>query len=153
MPVEPRLQQRLDRRRHDDLTVAAVLAHECEHLLDEERVPVGRLQDPPTHVARQLRTARETRDQQFAVLAGERLEQDRRCVQLAAAPSRPQLEQLGAGDAEQEDRRVARPVGDVLDQVEEDGLGPLDVVQHEDLRPLCGAGLDQLAERELRVGW
>ena len=71
-------------------------------------------------------------------VAGERLEQDRRRVQLAAAPAGSQLEQLGPGDAEEEDRRVARPVGDVLDQVEEDRLRPLDVVEHEDLWPLRG---------------
>ena len=94
----------------------------------------------------------EPRDQQLAVLGGERLEQDRRRIELAAAPAGPELEQLGTGDAEQEDRRVARPVGDVLDQVEEDGLGPLEVVEHEDLRPLRRARLDQPAKRELRVG-
>ena len=83
--------------------------------------------------------------------AGERLEQDRRRVQLAAAPTGPQLEQLRPGDAEQEDRCVARPVGDVLDQVEEDRLGPLDVVEDDDLRPLRRPRLDQLAKRELRL--
>ena len=64
----------------------------------------------------------------------------------------PLLEQIGSGDAEQQDRRVARPVGDVLDQIQEDGLGPLDVVEHDDLRPLGRARLEQLAEGELRLG-
>ena len=102
-------------------------------------------------VVGELRSARESRDQQLAVLAGERLEQDRRRVELAAAPAGSKLEQLGAGDAEEEDRRVAGPVGDVLDQVEEDGLGPLDVVEDEDLRPRRRPRLDQLAKGELRV--
>ena len=104
------------------------------------------------HVVGDLRSAGEPRDQQLAVLGGERLEQDRRRIELAAAPAGPELEQLGTGDAEQEDRRVARPVGDVLDQVEEDGLGPLEVVEDDDLRPLRRARLDQPAEGELRVG-
>ena len=69
-------------------------------------------------------------------------------VQLAAAPAGPQLEQLRPGDAQQEDRRVARPVRDVLDQVEERRLRPLDVVE-DDERPFR-AGLEQLAERERR---
>ena len=99
----------------------------------------------------ELRPAGEPRDQQLAVLDGERLEQDRRRIELAAAPAGPQLEQLGPGDAEQEDRCVPRPVGDVLDQVEEDGLGPLEVVEDDDLRPLRRARLDQLAEGELCV--
>ena len=105
-PVEPGLQERLDRRRHHDLRLAAVLAHHREHLLDEERVPVGGLQDSLAHVVGDLRPTGEPRDQQLAVLDGERLEQDRRRIELAAAPAGPELEQLGAGDAEQEDRRV-----------------------------------------------
>ena len=75
-----------------------------------------------------------------------------RRVQLAAAPARPLVEQLRARDAEEEDRRVAREVGDVLDEVDEDGLGPLQVVDDDDLRSLGGARLEQPAERELRLG-
>ena len=67
-------------------------------------------------------------DQRLAFVGAERLEQERRRVQLAAAPARPYVEQLGARDAEQEDRRVAREVGDVLDEVDEHRLGPLQVV-------------------------
>ena len=36
--VDARLEERVDGGRHDDLPVAAVLAHHREHLLDEERV-------------------------------------------------------------------------------------------------------------------
>ena len=39
-------------------------------------------------------------------------------------PSRALVEQLGPGDAEQQDRRVPGPVRDVLDQVEEGRLAP-----------------------------
>ena len=44
--------------------------------------------------------------------------------ELAAAPGRAALEQLGPRQAEEQDRRVAREVGDVLDQVEEGRLAP-----------------------------
>ena len=71
---------------------------------------------------------------------------------LPAAPARSHVEQLGARDAEEEDRRVAREVGDVLDEVDEDGLGPLQVVDDDDLRSLRGAGLEQPPEGELRLG-
>ena len=37
--VDARLQERMDRRRDDDLAVPTVLAHHREHLLDVERVP------------------------------------------------------------------------------------------------------------------
>ena len=105
-PVEPGLQERLDRRRHHDLRLAAVLAHHREHLLDEERVPVGGLQDSLAHVVGDLRSTGEPRHQHLTVRDGERLEQDRRRIELAAAPAGPELEQLGAGDAQQEDRCV-----------------------------------------------
>ena len=59
-------------------------------------------------------------------------------VQLAAAPAGAQLEQLGPRQTEDEQRRVARPVGDVLDQVEERRLGPLQVVEAR--RPAAGRG-------------
>ena len=40
----------------------------------------------------------------------------------------------------------------MLDQVEERGLGPLQVVEDNDERPLRGFALQQLAECELRLG-
>ena len=43
--VEPRREQRLDRPRDRDLAVAGRL-DERDHLLDEERVPLGRIADP-----------------------------------------------------------------------------------------------------------
>ncbi len=42
------------------------------------------------------------------LVAGERLEQDRRRVQLAAAPARPDLEQLRPRDAEQQEQPASR---------------------------------------------
>ena len=73
---------------------------------------------------------------------------------MSLPPPQPgrDVEQLGARDAEEEDRRVAREVGDVLDEVDEDGLGPLQVVDDDDLRALGRTRLEQPAERELRLG-
>ena len=75
-------------------------------------------------------------------------------VAFSLPPPQPgrDVEQLRARDAEQEDRRVAREVGDVLDEVDEDGLGPLQVVDDDDLRPLHSPGFEQPPERELRLG-
>ncbi len=81
----------------------------------------------------------------------ERLEQERRRVQLASGPARPIVEQFGARDAEQEDRRVTRHVGNVLDEVDEDWLGPLQVVDDDDLRPLGRPRLEEPPEGELRL--
>ena len=77
----------------------------------------------------------------------ERLEQHGRRVQLAAAPAGPPVEQLRPRHAEQQDRRIAAQVGDVLDQIEERLLAPVDVVEHDDERPSHSDRLEQLAER------
>ena len=61
---------------------------------------------------------------------------------IAVARSRPppqpgpDVEQLGPGEAEDHQRRVAHPLGEVLDQLEQRLLGPVDVLEdeHERLR-------------------
>ena len=59
-------------------------------------------------------------------------------------PGGAAVEQLRAGHAEQQERGAAGEQRDVLDQVEERLLAPLDVVEHDDERRLL---LEQLAER------
>ena len=76
----------------------------------------------------------------------ERLEQRGRCIQLAAAPGGSHVEQLGPCHAQQQDRSVPAEIGDVLDEVEERRLAPVQVVEDDDDRPLGGASLEQLAE-------
>ena len=72
----------------------------------------------PARLVVELDVGEEAVGKPSSVRLGERLEQDRRGVQLAAAPARPDVEQLGSRDAEEEDRRGTRPVDDVLDEVE-----------------------------------
>ena len=50
-------------------------------------------------------------------------------------------------EAADENRRVPAPAGDVLDEVEERRLAPLDVVEHEHDRPLPGERLEQAPHR------
>ena len=63
------------------------------------------------------------------------------------APAWTAVVQLGAGHAEEEDRRAGRDERDVLDQVEQRLLGPVDVVEDEHQRLLARDRLDELAER------
>ena len=116
-----------------------------DHLLDEERVAAGRLEDP-RRAARPTIPSVQRGDQLGRLLRRERLEQHVRRVQLAAAPGRPARRAApaapdrGAGSA----RRGS--VGDVLDQVEEGRLAPVDVVEDDDERLLGGVRLEQLAK-------
>ena len=65
---------------------------------------------------------------------------------LRAAPSRTGLQQLGAGQAEDQDRRATHALGQVLDQVEQGGLRPVDVLEHDHPGPLARDRLQQPAE-------
>src|SRR5207247_10333120 len=82
-------------------------------------------------------------EQGYALVLRERLEQDRARVELASGPAGPLVEQLGPRKAEQEHRRVAAQVDDVLDQVEQRRLGPVDVLEDGDERALPGERLEQ----------
>ena len=66
-------------------------------------------------------------DQFAGLVAGKRLERDRRRVAPAAAPSRAAVEELVAGQADDQ-RRPAHPAGEVLDQVEHSLVRPVDVL-------------------------
>ena len=126
----------------------AVVDEHLEHLLDEQRVPLRRLEDPCAGVLGELGLAEEVAHQELAFASGERLEEHRGRVHLAAAPCRPRVEELGSGEADEQDRRVARPVRDVVDEVEEGRLGPVHVVEDDDERLLARHLLEQLAHGE-----
>src|SRR5581483_71061 len=76
-------------------------------------------------------------DEELALGAAERLELDRRRAHASAAPAGMDVEELCARKAEQEQRR-AHPVGEMLDQLEERLLGPVDVLECEDDRLRLG---------------
>ena len=129
-----------------------VLAHHREHLLDEERVPGRRDRDPLAR-ARSSGAVDGEPLHELGALVLRRAARAGASVAFSLPPPQSGLhvEQLGARDAEEEDRRVAREIGDVLDEVDEDGLGPLQVVDDDDLRALGRARLEQPSERELRL--
>ena len=126
----------------------AVVDQHGEHLLHEQRVALGRLGDagrrpspaswpgpggwPAARWPR--RSARGSSSTEVAL--GFLLPQ--------AALS---VEQLGAGGAEQQERGVPRPVGDVLDEVQQGGLRPLDVVEHHDQGTTPGQRLEEGPQR------
>ena len=147
--VDARLQESVDGWWHGELAVA--LPGHGDHLLDEERVPARCGRDALARGRVQLPLTEQVVDQDRALVVPERLEQERGRVELSATPVRPRVEQLRPRDAEQEDRRVAREIRDMLDEVDELGLGPLQVVDHGDLRSVGRTRLQQLAERDPRL--
>ena len=140
--IQPRRQQRRDRRWDRELGLVATSF--CEHgdeLLDEEGVSIGGLEHAdPCGLGE---TSSEVGDQRLAVRVRKALEQERARVRLSAAPAGSLLEELGTGDANQEDRRTPHPLRQVLDQVEEGGLGPVHVLEEDDEGPLPGERFEQ----------
>ena len=162
--LEPRGQQRLDRRRHPQVdqrscrhppvAVASqrtVVDQHREHLLDEQRRALGRGEDPIARLVRKRRATEQVPDQVAALVVGERLERDRRGVELAPAPARPLVQQLRPRDAEHQDRRLSRPARDVFDQVQERGLAPVDVVEHHGERCRLRDRLQERPDRPERL--
>ena len=62
-------------------------------------------------------------------------------------PPAADLEQLGSGDEQEQDGSVDQAIRDMLDEIEQRGLGPLDVVEDDDQRPPARQVLQQVAHR------
>src|SRR6266511_3303814 len=131
--VEPGCEQRAERRRHLDLVLALGVACHRQHLGDEERVASGRPLDPRSEPWRDA-----VADQRADVVVVEWLQPD------GDGPGRSAVEQLWAGDADEEERNGRREERHVLDQVEERVGSPLDVVDEDDERRLLA---EELPER------
>ena len=146
--VETRREQCLDRRRNGDLGRAVSVTALCEHrehLADEERVAAGRLEDAAAERPVDLRAGEEPLDQLFRLVRRERLEQDVRGVELSASPGGTAVKQLRSRHAEQQDRRIAAEIRDVLDKIEKYGLSPVEIVEDDDERPPGSGRFEQLA--------
>ena len=147
-PVEPRGEDGLDGRWDLDLldrprqlpgaigqSQDAPVDEHPDELLGEERVAIGEADDALAQRGRQA-AGEQAIDQRRVSSALERLEDDRRRVGDAAAPRRAPVEELVAREAEDGDRALA-PAREVLDEVEQALVGPMDVLQDEDQRRDC----------------
>src|SRR5438445_10372080 len=122
-----------------------------DRLLYEKRVAL-RLREHGLGVDRQLEVGAESLDEPRALLRAQRLELDRDLAAAAAAPARMAVEQLAARDADEQQRRLADAGREMLDQLEQRLLAPVDVLEHQDerlrlrelLRPRAGGPRDLL---------
>ena len=92
---------------------------------------LGRCDDPFADRSVDRIDREQVRHEGSGLRCRERLEVDRRGVQLAAAPRRSRVEELWPRHAREQQRRLDDPVGEVLDEIEHRGLCPLHVVDHE----------------------
>ena len=126
-------------------------SREREELLEEERVALRRLDDPRSLVRLQSRPA-ETFEQCIRLVGRTARRAGR--ARRSRAPSRnarPVFEKLLARKADDRDRPRSL-VREVLDELEEGRLRPVDVVEDEDERPLARARFAELAEEPGELG-
>ena len=119
------------------------LPDERDDLLEIEGVAVGGVDDPLPQ--RELDAA-EGVEELVGLRLVERLQDDGGGVGMPGAPASTSLEQIRASHAEHEDQGVAAEEGDVLDELEQRLLPPVEVVEDADHRPLPRLLLEQLAE-------
>ena len=92
----------------------------------------------------------EVLDQQVRVRAREGTDGEDGGVGSPSAPPRPSLEDLHPRRADDKQRCVTQPVSDRLEQVEQGGLGPMDVLDDQDDRSLGRHPLEEPADRPRR---
>ena len=130
----------------------AVLRRQGEHFLEEERVSLRGLDDSPAGSLVEPVAVEEAADQLRALGFRERLEQNRGGVELSPRPAVPHVEKLRPCDADQEHGSVTNPICHVLDQVEEGGLAPMNVVEDDQERASPRNRLEQDPHRRGALG-
>ena len=165
-PVQSRGDQRVQRRGHRQLREVAgraidavlerdeALAQEHPNRLDGiQRDPLRSLENA---LGDRLREPGNQSAEQLAHEVGpERLEHERREVAPPGTPVAPSVEELGAGQRDDVDRPFARPVEDVVDEVEQSVVGPLEVLEDEHHDTQLGDPLEEDApggEQRFAVG-
>lgn len=128
--------------------VGVAVAHEHSaveqhaHGLDcVERDALGAVEDAPPQLVRE--TGDETGQQLLHGLVGQRLEVERREAPLARTPGGALVGELGPRQRQHEERVAPRPLEQVLEEVEQAGVGPLHVLEDEHGRRALGEALEQ----------
>ena len=116
----------------------AVVDEHLDQFADEERVALGRVRDPFDEIGGQFVGVQQACGELPGGVGIEALEPDRRRDPAARLREfGPQLAELRAGESEQHHRRGG-PLGEVIEQIPEQRLGPLDVVDDDQQRFVDG---------------
>src|SRR4249919_1702235 len=83
--------------------------------------------------------------------ARERREREGQRIRLATSPGRATRKQFRARRTDDEQRYARRPVDEMVDEVEEAFVGPVEILEDEDERALVGDSLEEAAPRGKRL--
>ncbi len=117
------------------------LQKRTEQLLDEEWVSLGPFYEETSELGGQLR-AEQLLEEMNGLRLWKRLEPDRSRVAAAATPRRPAVQELGTRRRQQHERALYL-TDDAIEQVEEIVLGPVQILDEHDDRPLGSEGLEE----------
>src|SRR3989442_12836154 len=160
--VDARFDQRLkaawDGERLDALEQLATAevggAGRSEHadrLFQEERIAAGVAQETFDRARGEVWRAQEPGQQGLALRCREGGEGKGAALAVAVLDERgPRLNELRPAGSDDEDGSL-RPVGDVADELEQRGLGPMQVLEHEGDRPAPRQELEHTADRPVEL--
>ncbi len=131
--------------------LARSLAQHSRELLRVERVAACVLEQPRLQLCVDGRAPEKGVQKRGRLALGERRKERRRRVDLAAAPTGTTREQLGTRRAEGEQRDSARPVDEVVDEVEQRLVGPVQVLEDEDERAIVRYRLEEATPGRKRL--
>ena len=114
-------------------------------LLGEERVAARPLEQRLPVVRELQRLVEQARDQLRRLLLVQRLQGDGGRVRLPAAPGTASLQQLGPRRPDDDQRRGAKQVDEVVQELEQAVVGPVQVLEDEHCRPALGDGVEEPA--------
>ena len=86
-------------------------------------------------------------DEPGRLLVRERRERDRERVRLSSTPAGAAREELGPGGAHDEERNLDRPVDEIVDEVEQAVVGPMEILEDEHERPALRERLEEAPPR------
>ena len=123
------------------LNEQAAIQEHADGLDRVQRHALGAIEDL---IAELIGKARDQSGQELGHRVGrQRLEVDRGEAALARAPSGSPLVDLGPGQRQDEDPVVAGPLQQILDEVEQAGVGPLHVLEDHHDRVALGQALEE----------
>ena len=126
-----------------------IVRHRRRELLDEQRVAAGRRHHPLDRVRR--RVLQQRRDHLGGLVRQQGFERQRRVAGHACPPTRSRLQELGPREREEHDAVVPDVRDQVVDELEQCIVGPVQVLEHEQQGFALGQPFDQLPRRELQV--
>ncbi len=156
--VDPRRQdavQRVGNVRGAQLSREAIAARSRDelltidqhpHQLDRvERHPAGAIEDVALRFSGDALGA--GLEQRPHRIIGERLEPDRREGPQRGAPRRPAVQELGPRERDDQQLMLTCPAAEMLQEVQQPGIGPVQVLEYEDGRRLLGEVLEEAPPR------